>query len=334
MTTRTTRMLPAAIVAALALVTAPRLADVASADAASALRCQQTIGKELAKFLKTKSQILKTCKESAVKKGDPASPVLCPLTAQDDKINAAAQKLRDKIAGACGGANHTCNVADAGADADEPLAAIGWDIGTCPDLRGHGCTNAITDCDDIGTCVACIGHEAVNQSNELAYDLLNSGEFATGSDVNKCQVAIGKATTQFLQTKAKLLRSCWSNVLAAKSGFSSPPGCPDTDAKTAAKIAQAEQKKIAAICKACGAGGDADGNGACDLPGGAFTPAAIGFEPDCPDRTVPGAPTSCAATVTDLGALIACVDCVTEFAVDCATDLSAPAAIAYPAECP
>ena len=118
------------------------------------------------------------------------------------------------------------------------------------------------------------------------------------------------------------------------SGFTSPPGCPDTDAKTAAKIAQAERKRIAAICKACGAGGDEDANGLCDLPGGAFTPAAIGFEPDCPDMTVPDAATSCVATITDLGALIACVDCVTEFAVDCSTDLAVPSKLPYPAECP
>ena len=332
----TTRTISAALVAAFALAAAaaPPLADVALADAASALRCQQTIGKELTKFMKTKSQILKTCKEGAVKRGEPADPVLCPLTPQDDKINAAAQKLEDKIASACGGANKVCNAADTGPDADEPLAAIGWDIGTCPDLRGHGCTNAIADCDDIGTCIACIGHEAVNQANELAYDLLNPAEFATGSPVNKCQIAIGKATTKFLQTKSKLLRTCWSKVLAAKPGFTSPPGCPDTDAKTVANLVKAEQKKIAAICKACGAGGDADGNGVCDLPGGAFTPAAIGFEPDCPDMTVPGAATSCMATITDLGALIACVDCVTEFAVDCSAALTVPSLLPYAAECP
>jgi hypothetical protein len=38
------------------------------------------------------------------------------------------------------------------------------------------------------------------------------------------------------------------NVNAGKAGFISP--CPNTDAKTAAKLAQAEQKKVAAICEA------------------------------------------------------------------------------------
>jgi hypothetical protein len=316
--------------AALVIMGLPPFSGVARGDAASALRCQQTINKELAKFVKTKSTILKNCKEGTVKKGDPAIVTDCPLTPQDEKINAAAQKLKDKIAGACGGKNKICNLADVGADADEPLGDIGWAIGACPDFRGHGCTNAIADCNDIGTCAACIGHETVNQANELYYDLLVPSEFATGSDLNKCQIAIGKETTKFLQAKSKLLRSCWANVNAGKVGFISP--CPSTDAKTVAKLAQAEQKKVAAICKACGGGGDADANGVCDLPGG-FSPAAIGFEPTCPDMTVPSTGEPCVSVVGSLGTLIACVDCVTDFAVDCAADIAVPAQISYPPEC-
>jgi hypothetical protein len=323
----------AALLATASLMVLPPYAGTVRADVASALRCRQTINKELGKFVKTKSTILRKCKESAVKRGVPAFPVDCPLTAQDDKINAAAQKMQDKIAASCGGANKLCNPADTGPDADEPLVDIGWDMGACPDLSGHGCTNAINDCNDIGTCVACVAHSAVDRANELYYDLLVASEFTTGSPVNKCQIAIGKETTKFLQAKWNLLRLCWSKVLAGHPGYTSPPGCPDTDAKTVAKLAQAEQKKIAAICKACGAGGDADADGACDVPAGGFTPAAIGFEPDCPDVTVPGAPASCVAVVDDLAALIACVDCVTEFHVDCTSALAVPTEVAYPAEC-
>ena len=223
-------ILHATVLALVSVVTSPRLVGVAHADAASALRCQQTINKELSKFTKKKSAILKKCKEASVKTGVPASPVLCPLDPEDDKINLAAQKLKDKIAAACGGANKICNAADVGEDADEPLADIGWNIATCPDLRAQGCTNAIADCNDVGTCAACIGHEAVNRSVELYYDLMEPTEFATGSAVNKCQVAIGKAATKFFQTRSKLLQKCWANVLAARPGFASPPGCPDTDA--------------------------------------------------------------------------------------------------------
>ena len=49
----------------------PPFVGAARADAASALRCQQTINKELAKFVKTKSTILKSCKEGAVKRAIP-----------------------------------------------------------------------------------------------------------------------------------------------------------------------------------------------------------------------------------------------------------------------
>ena len=313
------------------------LANTVHADAASALRCQRTINKELAKFVKTKTKILQKCKNGAVTKAAPASPVDCPLTPQDDKINAAAQKMRDKIAAKCGGANKLCNTADLGENADEPLAAIGWNIGTCPDLHGEGCVNAINDCNDIGTCLTCIGHKAVNQSTELYYDLLTAAEFGTGSALNDCQARIGKATAKFLETKSKLLHKCWDKVLQGKAGYASPLGCPDTDPsvpnQTIVKIAEAEQKKIAKICEACGAGGDADGDNVCDAPLSAFTPGAIGFEPDCPDATVPGSASSCVRTVSTLGDLIACVDCITEFDVDCSTALAVPALTTYPAEC-
>jgi hypothetical protein len=218
-------------------------------------------------------------------------------------------------------------------DADEPLAAIGWDIGTCPDLSGHGCTNTIADCNDIATCAACITHSAVDRATELYYDLLVPTEFATGSAVNDCQIAIGKAATKFLLAKAKLLQVCWAKVLAAKPGFTSPPGCPATDAVTVAKLAMAEQKKVAAICKACGGGDDDDGDGLCDLPAGAFSPTSIGFEPDCPDVTIPGSPTSCVAPVATLDALVACVDCVTSFHVDCSAAVTVPSQTSYPVEC-
>jgi hypothetical protein len=327
-----TPLLRSAILAAASLVALPPFVGTVCADAASALRCQQTINKELAKFIKIKSTTLRKCKESAVKNQVPASPVDCPLEAQDGKINAAAQKLKDKIAASCGGGNKLCNAADTGADADEPLADIGWDVGVCPGLSGDACTGVpIEDCNDIGTCTACIAHDAVDRATELYYDLLVDTEFGSGSAVNKCQIAIGKETTKFLQAKSKLLRLCWARVLAGSPGFTSP--CPDTDAKTLAKLADAEAKKIAAICKACGAGGDDDADGACDAPAGAISPTAIGFEPDCPDVTVPGSPTTCVATVGDLAALIACVDCVTEFHVDCTSALAVPGQVSYPAEC-
>jgi hypothetical protein len=313
------------------------VATAVQADAASALKCQRTINKELGKFIKTKSRILQKCKERAVKQLDPILPIDCPLTAQDDKINAAAQKMQAKIAVACGGANKLCNAADVGENADEPLADIGWNTGTCPGLHGATCNNAINDCNDVGVCVACIGHDAVDQANELFYDLLTEAEFGTGSGLNDCQVAIGKATVKYLQTRSSVLRSCWDNVLRGKTGYTSPPGCPATDPslpnKTLERLAKAEQKKIDKICAACGAGGDADKNNVCDDPLSAYTPLAIGFEPECPDVAVPGAAASCKVTVATLADLITCVDCVSDFEVKCTSDLAVAKLTTYPAEC-
>ncbi len=63
----------------------------------------------------------------------------------------------------------------------------------------------------------------------------------------------------------------------------------------------------------------------------------VGFPHDCPPVTVPGTTTQpCAATVTTLGDVRACVDCVTEFKADCVSLAAArgfPSAPAYPAEC-
>jgi hypothetical protein len=322
------------ITCALSSIALMPVASRVQADSASALKCQRTINKELAKFVKTKSRILQKCKQNAVKRLDPASPTLCPLTEQDDKINAAEQRMQDKIAAACGGANKVCNATDVGEDADEPLADIGWDIGACPDLRGEGCTGAINDCNDIGICLACIGHDAVNQATELYYDLLAPAELGTHSPVNDCQVAIGKASVKYLQTTSTALKTCWNNVLSGKPGFASPPGCPATDpTKTLDKIAKAEQKKIDKICAACGAGGDADKDNVCDDPLSAFLPSDIGFEPECPDATVPGAASSCKLTIGTLADLISCVDCLTDFEVRCTTDVAVPALTTYPTEC-
>jgi hypothetical protein len=240
--------------------------------------------------------------------------------------------MQAKIAASCGGANQICNSADVNADADIPLEAIGWNVGTCPDLNGQGCTNVIADCNDIATCLTCIGHEAASQPVELAYDLMTVAEFGTQSAVNKCQVSIGKEVAKVLIKETRLTSQCWGKVLKGKAGFANPPGCPATDAALVDKIAKAEQKKIDKICEACGAGGDLDLDGFCDLPAQAISPAAIGFEPDCPGKTIPGG-ASCARIIGTLDDLIACVDCITAFEVACSTDLVVPTEIPYPVEC-
>lgn len=113
--------------------------------------------------------------------------------------------------------------------------------------------------------------------------------------------------------------------------------CPAADGKAELAIATAEAKKIDSICKACGGGGDKNPqDGLCDTPASALDPqAGIGFVPMCPAVQVPGG-RDCGAigAVDTLDKLIACIDCVTEFKVDCADRSAVPAFVPeYPAEC-
>src|SRR6185369_7453013 len=155
------------------------------------------------------------------------------------KIASAAARVREKIASACGGGDGTCGTGD-----DESLSAIGWNIGSCPNFESGSCTNAITDCDDISTCLLCVDDAAVDQQIALDYHAFHSS--SPGTDLNQCQKSIGTNVTNFLRAKSKALAKCWNSV---NSGQVSGP-CPDPgDGKASAAIAKAESRKRAHICK-------------------------------------------------------------------------------------
>ncbi len=244
--------------------------------------------------------------------------------ATDDKtmqaIDKARAKLTSAIAKACGGKDKTCGAGDD----DAALAAIGWDLGSCPNVRGGACTNPITDCAGIATCLTCMSETELDQTIGLSYGALAPSDPRNPAQrrLNRCQGTIGKAATGFLAAKAAVLGRCWRAVSSGKiTGL-----CPDADAKAAGAIAKTESKKMAAICRACG-GADRACGGADDL-----TPVAIGFAATCPDVGAPGA-TSCAASIGALSELVTCVDCVAEAAADCATLAAVPGFEHYPAEC-
>jgi hypothetical protein len=318
----TRRLLTSLVVAQLAIGGI----SIAHADP---LKCQRAVASAYGNYRKARTKIIQKCQDAAVRSGVPASPTECPTTADDARLQALEQKLRTRIAARCGGADKICDGAG-----DEPLASIGWGSGVCPDLDAEGCTNAIATCDDVATCVVCIADESITKANGIAYDQLVAGEFATGSDLNDCQRALGKETVRYFQTRAKQLDKCWDQVIKGTAGYTDPPGCPATDANLLLKLDAAEKKKIAKICAACGAGGDADEDGQCDAPGAAFTAAQIGFEPDCPDRVVPSSGRVCDHPgVATLAEVIDCVDCVGEFVSDCGGSAAAPGVTAYLAGC-
>ena len=307
------------------MTTSSRLASMAAALFLASLalcapaqadpdKCKQEIAKAAPKCAQKKLKIMQKCRDKVVK-GDPIGP--CPDAESALKIADAESKMRTAIAKKCGGSDQLC-----GGGGDDWLTWIGWDIGSCPNIEGGSCTNAIADCGDIGDCLACVIDAVVDQLIALSYDALQSGEFGTGSDVNKCQREIGKNVTKFFISKSKALAKCEKDVL--KGNILGP--CPDA-VKAQPEINEAESKKITNICNKCG-GGDKLCNGVGD-----FSPGAIGFAATCPSVTIPNGGGSCAGPISTLQDIVHCVDCVAEFKDDCIDPLSVPATKTYPEEC-
>jgi len=307
--------------AALPILVLVLTAGVAAAEPA---KCRSTITKATAKYLETRAKTLAKCEDRKVNGKLPPATVCANEEAA--KLTKAADKLARLVDRSCGGADRACGGGD-----DDALAAIGWDLGTCPDPAGAGCANALVDCGDVVDCLRCAADAGSERLRALVFDDVVPSADRT---VVKCQRAIGKEVTKFLQARAKALAKCWDKVVKGNA----PGPCPvPGDGKAAAAIAKAESKKIAKICKACG-GDDRDCDGAVDgVPGTGgsddLAVGVIGFGAACPDVTVPGAPGSCAGAVTELADLVACVDCAAAFEVDCVDALAVPWSGALPAEC-
>ncbi|HEY2387497.1 MAG TPA: hypothetical protein VGK30_11085 [Candidatus Binatia bacterium] len=279
----------------------------ANADSRS---CERAISLGSAKLLRLQYKALRKCNDAVVKS---ARPGPCPDTRAASRVASASSKLRVAINSACGGGDGLCGDGD-----DEPLASIGWNIGSCPSLADASCGNTITDCNDVADCLICIETAAVAQQVDVTYGAL---DLPAGSPtLLGCQRTIGKATEKFSGQSVKAMSKCQSRVIL---GYSNGP-CPDAIAIAA--IDKAEAKKVKSICKFCG--GDDRRCGTSDD----FTPSAIGFTANCPDVTVPGG-AACGAPITDLQSIVDCVDCVASFNVECGAAAAAPAIGPYPAEC-
>src|SRR5262249_1899699 len=160
----------------------------------------------------------------------PATEVCTSEPKTQAALGVLVTKLGLGIASACGGADKTCGNGD-----DDPLASIGWGSGAaCPGLGKAGCTQAPASRADIRPVVQCTGDAAVGQAIALYYGGLDQTVFASGNAVNKCQQAIGKATTKFLGAKSKALQKCRNAQLAA--GTANP--CPDALTTTAIGVAE------------------------------------------------------------------------------------------------
>src|SRR5262245_23685698 len=106
--------------------------------------CQREIAKRSTRFVQTKLRALQKC-EDAILQGRIPGP--CPDEKASQRIARAATKLTTATRQRCGGSDRGCGTED-----DLGLAAIGWDIGTCPGFGELRCINAITSCADVPTC--------------------------------------------------------------------------------------------------------------------------------------------------------------------------------------
>jgi hypothetical protein len=328
------------------------------------LRCQRAITKEAAKFFQKRSKLLTKCE---IQKVDDVHVDECnDLNAPEgsrgrqtaEKVAKTRASMIERIEKKCGGTDKVC-----GNDLEDEIGGtlLGWP-GACPNFNHGPCTNPIgtDDCTGVAECIACVVETAGDHSRDLVYD-----EFIAWPPVsrpqNGCQAGLGREVNGYLGKKMKLLQKCWDKRLQGLHHET----CPDVNAapgglamKTAAKIAKSESKAIRRMCKVCGGGPD-DGhqgqlvpaiNRTCDFdiplinPGGpAFIPGEpeflddflaedLGFAAQCPAVSVPGG-TACGRTVTNLVDIVQCLDCVSEFEVDCAMQLLLPQYGAYPSEC-
>ena len=148
-------------IALVAFATAQAEAQAPFPDKA-AQKCGRAGVKEVGKYLKQAQKIVDKCKKAIITKGvgpngettlvdcSIANQLVTP-SAADSKLRKARQKLLDGIGKKCGGADKNCgSVGD-----NVPLADYNWNLATCPDFGGGGtCTNAISDCGDVGECLA------------------------------------------------------------------------------------------------------------------------------------------------------------------------------------
>lgn len=284
---------------------------IAEAVADSAL-CQRAVTAGTARYAQAKTKAEQACEDGVVARRGGS----CPDGKALAKVSKAAFKLRRVVSKACGGGDANCGT---GTD-DEPLAAIGWDLGTCPGIAGGTCGGALVDCDDVTDCVQCAGEAAVDQVLGLTYASLNLAN--SGPSIERCQRAIGKKASLFFTGVNKALHRCEEAVIKGQLSGT----CPSASAAATDKIARLRQNLELGICMACG-GVDQGCGGLPDT-----TAAQIGFPAECPAVAVPeGA--ACGGPITDLFSIAECVSCVATFATHCLAALTVPGIQTYPAEC-
>ena len=245
---------------------------LATTTARADVKCRAAVVKGSAALTQTIAKILQKCEQS-VHAGKLTGP--CPDGKSATAIDGAQQKLKDAIDKVC--ATSTGEFA----------------FGRCPNETGADGLNCggilIQSKDGIADCLGCLAeHNATELIHRVVY-----GSFVAPANkaVGKCQATIGKATLAFYGAASKALAGCQATLLKGKVA-----SCPD--AKASAAVTAAEDKKKAAIAKACCGDDGVCGGATCDAsapaPGAACeTNADCGR---CAGGPTPGAPCSSNAT--------------------------------------
>jgi len=266
---------------------------------ADAVRCRRAILKSSAKHAQAVAKVLQRCGDRVLAGRLPPST---DCTA-DPALAAADAKLDTGIARACCGDDGSCGTGD-----DEPLAAIGWDVGQCPDFESLGCTGAIATPADVGACLACLARAGGARLVELSL-----GHARPDATWLACERALGKEVARYARTASKVLARCWD---ARNRGAHQNP-CPDPgDGEAVAALAQAAATLAARATSACAGA----------------TPADITSVEHCPAVTVPGGDT-CTRPLATLADLVSCLGCVAAFETACVDRAAVPAFASYPPEC-
>jgi hypothetical protein len=279
---------------------------LASRAGATPAVCRDAVIAASARYTQSAKKALASCRRRRVADCDADTRTVSALAR-------AAARLQSIVTQRCCGSDRICGTAD-----DEPLAAIGWDSGYCPNLDRGECNGLITSAADVATCLTCIGNGA---AGDLAAASAAGGP-ASGP-AGGCVTAIGKETARLATTTSKALARCWE----ARGKGTHANSCPEPgDGLAGPAIESAVARATTRLCKACG-GPDHACGGTDDL-----APASLGFASSCPDVTVPGGAT-CGGTITTLADLVGCVTCVTAHDSECADHAAAPAFVPYPSAC-
>lgn len=280
---------------------------------ASALTCVETVAAKFTQFAEVRMKAMQRCRERVLT----GHVTACPDHHTAAKLHRAESEMRRAISETCGGSDGACGI---GGD-DNDLAVVGWNIGECPNLHGGNCHNSIGHCGDVADCLVCLGDTAIDQAMALAFDsLAPAPPDSPVAEIHRCQRTIGRSMARYFRSAADTLLFCEQRRLA---GYDVGP-CPDP-LRAAPRIAKAREALVERICDSCGAS-----DGICG--GDDLTPEWIGFPASCPAVTLPGG-ASCARPINNLGDIVACVGCVTDYQVQCLDPLSVPTLQSYPTEC-